>query len=63
MAQILKRATVLENGSGRDADVMSTVTDVIADIRRRGDEAVREYSRSSTTGRPESFRLSDEQIE
>lgn len=63
MAQILKRATVLENGSGRDADVMSTVADVIADIRRRGDEAVREYSTKFDSWSPERFRLSDEQVE
>lgn len=63
MAQILKRATVLENGSGRDADVMSTVADVIADIRRRGDGAVREYSTKFDNWSPERFRLSDEQVE
>jgi sulfopropanediol 3-dehydrogenase len=63
MAQILKRATVLENGSGRDADVMSTVADVIADIRRRGDEAVREYSTKFDNWSPDRFRLSDEQVE
>ncbi|ANI40241.1 histidinol dehydrogenase [Mycolicibacterium vaccae] len=63
MAQILKRATVLENGSARDADVMSTVADVIADIRRRGDEAVREYSTKFDNWSPDRFRLSDEQVE
>jgi len=43
--------------------VRATVTDVIADIRERGDTAVREYSEKFDGWSPESFRLSPEQIE
>lgn len=42
--------------------VRATVTDVIADIRARGDVAVREYSEKFDKWSPASFRLSDEQI-
>lgn len=40
-----------------------TVTHVIADIRERGDTAVREYSEMFDGWSPESFRLSPEQTE
>ncbi|WP_433454477.1 histidinol dehydrogenase [Streptomyces sp. CA-142005] len=43
--------------------VRATVTDVIADIRERGDTAVREYSEKFDGWSPESFRLSPQQIE
>lgn len=44
-------------------DVGEKVAGVIADIRSRGDEAVREYSSRFDDWNPESFRLSAEQIE
>ena len=44
------------------AGVRETVTRVIADIRERGDAAVREYSATFDHWSPESFRLSEEQI-
>jgi sulfopropanediol 3-dehydrogenase len=44
------------------AGVRATVTDVIADIRERGDAAVRDYSERFDAWSPESFRLSTQQI-
>src|SRR5215218_4147352 len=43
--------------------VAATVKEVLTDIRVRGDEAVREYSERFDSWSPESFRLSDEQVE
>jgi sulfopropanediol 3-dehydrogenase len=42
--------------------VQETVADVIADIRERGDAAVREYSEKFDDWSPPSFRLSEQQI-
>ncbi|MER7012230.1 histidinol dehydrogenase [Saccharopolyspora sp. NPDC000359] len=44
-------------------DVQEKVAAIIADIRTRGDQAVREYSGRFDGWQPESFRLSAEQIE
>ncbi|GAA4843014.1 histidinol dehydrogenase [Saccharopolyspora rosea] len=44
-------------------DVQDKVAAIIADIRTRGDQAVREYSGKFDNWQPESFRLSAEQIE
>ena len=43
--------------------VSATVRDIIADIRERGDAAVREYSEKFDNWTPEQFRLSPRQIE
>lgn len=48
---------------GSTADVRATVESVIADIRERGDEAVREYSAKFDNYAPESFLLTDEQLD
>lgn len=40
---------------GSAPEVRTTVEQVISDIRERGDEAVREYSKNSTTMRPRIF--------
>lgn len=47
---------------GTSADVKATVEAVIADIRERGDVAVREYSERFDGWSPESFRLTEAQI-
>jgi len=49
-------------GRGAGPDVAQTVSGVIADIRARGDEAVREYSRRFDKWDPEDFRLGPDQI-
>ena len=48
---------------GSSAEVRSTVEQVIADIRERGDVAVREYSQKFDKYAPESFLLDDEQLD
>jgi sulfopropanediol 3-dehydrogenase len=52
------------HGAGRGAgpDIAQTVSGVIADIRARGDEAVREYSRRFDKWDPEDFRLGPDRI-
>jgi sulfopropanediol 3-dehydrogenase len=45
------------------AAVARTVAEVIEQVRTRGDEAVREYSEKFDGWSPESFRLSEEEIE
>jgi sulfopropanediol 3-dehydrogenase len=57
----------LKDASGKvapsdDEGVRATVRGIIADIRERGDAAVREYSERFDRWSPESFRLSDERI-
>jgi sulfopropanediol 3-dehydrogenase len=45
------------------SEIRSIVSGVIADIRNRGDEAVREYSEKLDKWSPETFRLSDQKIQ
>lgn len=58
----LKQATGASR-TGSDPAVAATVTGVIADIRARGDAAVREYSEKFDKWSPDSFRLSAERID
>ena len=63
-----KMATYLKEGKSADfifeADqkVQEIVRGILADIRQRGDEAVRELSVKFDSWNPESFKLSDEEI-
>lgn len=43
--------------SARHTDIAMTVADIIADVRERGDEAVRNYSEKFDGWSPKSFRL------
>jgi sulfopropanediol 3-dehydrogenase len=52
-------ATVLVDTQRR---VARTVTDILDDVRERGDDAVRQYSEKFDNWSPESFRLSEQQI-
>jgi sulfopropanediol 3-dehydrogenase len=45
------------------ADVRATVTQVISDVRERGDAAVREYSEKFDEWSPDNFRLEEQQVE
>lgn len=63
MATYVKQAQPTQADAEKAAMVKSVVTDVIADVRERGDEAVREYSEKFDKWSPESFRLSPEQID
>ncbi|GAA4184557.1 histidinol dehydrogenase [Streptosporangium oxazolinicum] len=64
MIQKLKQAadgTGEGSGTGRP-EVQATVSGILADVRERGDAAVREYSEKFDGWSPESFRLSPERI-
>ena len=59
----LKKAVPAAQVAKNLADVKETVTSVIADIRARGDAAVREYSAKFDNWSPPDFRLSAGQVE
>jgi sulfopropanediol 3-dehydrogenase len=56
------KSSVRGAGRGAGPDIAQTVSGVIADIRARGDEAVREYSRRFDKWDPEDFRLGPDRI-
>ncbi|TQM10060.1 histidinol dehydrogenase [Pseudonocardia kunmingensis] len=62
MSRSLKSATTSATGFAADETVATTVRGLIADVRERGDAAVRELSARFDRWEPESFRLSDDQI-
>lgn len=62
MTEYLKAATPSGVDNDNSQSVRETVASVIADVRTRGDAAVREYSQKFDKWSPESFRLSDHQI-
>jgi sulfopropanediol 3-dehydrogenase len=59
----VKRATAPLSTVAGDPDVVKVVSDVIADVRERGDGAVRQYSEKFDQWSPPDFRLSPEEIE
>ncbi|MCV7630415.1 histidinol dehydrogenase [Micrococcus luteus] len=59
---VLKSPAQNEAGRGSTAEVRGIVESVIADIRERGDAAVREYSQKFDNYGPESFLLTEEQL-
>ena len=60
----LKKPTGTATAAGnRDQSVAETVSSIIADVRSRGDVAVRELSAKFDSWEPESFRLSDDEID
>src|SRR5215469_14614345 len=59
----LKKAVPAAQVAGDLAGVRETVSGVIADIRERGDAAVREYSAKFDNWSPEAFRLTPAQVE
>jgi sulfopropanediol 3-dehydrogenase len=63
MVEHLKVSTVAEHDDARQQAVRDTVAGIIADVRARGDVAVREYSEKFDNWSPERFRLSEEEIE
>lgn len=62
-SKILKAPEKTEVTRSASPKVQESVTNVIADIRERGDEAVREYSLKFDNYGPESFLLSEEQLQ
>jgi sulfopropanediol 3-dehydrogenase len=63
MPKTLKSPVDKEQGVLDQTGVRDTVRGIIEDIRRRGDAAVREYSDKFDKWNPESFRLSQAEIE
>lgn len=63
MAEYVKRGIDRDESLAADAKVRETVAGILEDIDRRGDEAVRELSEKFDGWTPESFRLSDEEVE
>jgi len=63
MIHQLKSAKSSEVRAQEDATVRRTVEEILADIEKRGDEAVRELSQKFDNYSPENFRLSDSEIE
>jgi sulfopropanediol 3-dehydrogenase len=59
--RILKARTAVPAADNRQ--VRETVERIIADVRERGDDAVREYSSRFDAWSPESFRLTEEDVE
>ncbi|NIB40345.1 histidinol dehydrogenase [Pseudomaricurvus alkylphenolicus] len=63
MARILKQGISEEVALQTSTQVRETVENILKDISERGDVAVRELSEKFDKWSPESFRLSDEQIQ
>jgi len=63
MAKYLKRGQDQSTVADNDAKVRATVEGILADIGSRGDAAVRELSERFDAWSPETFRLSDADIE
>ncbi len=62
MAEYLKSAPPVTFADRSQRDVADKVGRIIADVRARGDAAVREYSRQFDSWTPDSFRLDDDQV-
>lgn len=60
---VLKAPALTLNQRGSTSEVRATVEAVISDIRDRGDEAVREYSKKFDNYAPETFRLSEDELD
>jgi sulfopropanediol 3-dehydrogenase len=63
MVHYLKEAAPAADDADRLQAVRETVASVIADVRAHGDAAVRKYSERFDNWSPESFRLTDEEID
>ena len=63
MIRFLKTGITAEQDAADTAKVRTTVETILADIERRGDEAVREYSKKFDNWDPPSFKLSESEIQ
>ena len=63
MAVILKAGKDPADQAEQDAQVRATVEEILGDVERRGDTAVRELSQKFDDWSPESFRLGEAEIE
>jgi sulfopropanediol 3-dehydrogenase len=62
MVRYLKTGITAEQDAADSAKVRQTVEGILADIEKRGDDAVREYSRKFDHWDPPAFRMSDAEI-
>jgi sulfopropanediol 3-dehydrogenase len=62
MARYEKTGINEDAAAKADALVRATVEQIIADIRKRGDDAVRDWSRKFDNGGPTNFKLSEAEI-
>ncbi|MDM0117673.1 histidinol dehydrogenase [Variovorax sp. J22R133] len=63
MIQVIKSGQTAQAKAGNQAQVRATVEGILGDIEQRGDAAVREYSQKFDQWAPESFRLTQAQID
>ena len=63
MVKYLKTGKSGEEIATQDAQVRKTVEDILDSITQRGDAALREYSQKFDDWNPESFRLTEEEIQ
>ena len=63
MVKYLKTGKSGEEVATQDAQVRKTVEEILDDITQRGDAALREYSQKFDDWDPDSFRLTDEEIQ
>jgi sulfopropanediol 3-dehydrogenase len=63
MPLYLKRGMEADAVEAADAKVRATVESILADVKARGDKAVRELSKKFDNWEPDSFRLSPQEIE
>jgi sulfopropanediol 3-dehydrogenase len=63
MATYLKKGITQEKADEVDRQVRETVENIINDIRKRGDAAVRELSEKFDKWNPDSFLLPQDEIE
>jgi sulfopropanediol 3-dehydrogenase len=62
MARYLKTGITEDAAAEADAQVRATVEEIIADVKKRGDDAVRDWSMKFDNWAPADFRLSDDAI-
>src|ERR1700680_556496 len=62
MSRHIKKAALAGEQEEAEAKIRSTVESIIADVRRRGDAAVRGFSERFDKWSPPSFRLSEDEI-
>lgn len=63
MVEYQKKGKSVEAKAEIDSQIRSTVESIISEIQRNGDAAVREYSKKFDRWEPETFRLSQAQID
>ena len=63
MIKVIKAGITEDVAASIDAQVKSTVENIIADIRKNGDAAVRSYSQKFDGWSPENFKLSAQAIQ